>query len=796
VTVTTDWAGVVNYLCTTPKITTDTDEAKKAVPLFVPGWFRDGGKTDDYVEGISFAVLDFDKGYDNRALQRLLEQVQGLRCLLYTSFSNRCQPWKFRLVVDLDRNLYPSEYLAFWRGWSSRFDPPPDLTCHNLARGYFLPATPYLHHHRAWAQEGTPLPVDKVIALAPAATTPTLIDPARETSELVTALDISAHGKKLYRSEKEERKQLGSWFKKIADGRPYAEPTTRHNTRLRITMELDKAFPLAHPETLALLLKDSHVEMQDEDFDSDIEHTSTVKQIEGARRKRLARAEQYKAAQLDEQQTAIRELLGRPEPYTDQEVATFAQDQHVSLAAWRSRWAVQHGRSAYLWVGGGYRGPIGLESIMTAAKRWLAPVLARPELGVSLVKTTQAGNLARKTKDDFLAHYATVVTKVSYNLQSTKTKLNAPEDELELAACPHRPWQSQYSARVARWLELLGGDQHADLLRWLRWLRDLSRGHACLYLQGEGGTGKSLFGQALARLWSREGATPAVSVAGNFQDLLLSCPLVFADEHMPPEWSGRTGGARFRDFLGASSHPLNRKGLPAVIIKGYARVIAAANNDSLIQMRESLTKADRRAIQERIFHVEVQDDARKYLESIQKSDPQATSSIINGELAQHVLWIERNLELPRTGRFGVAAQQSRVHDVLKWSQDINAAVGEWLIGFVLDPEHWRSVTSPPAQRWIQFVGGQMLINLRALRTQGNWELYVHNPRAVPPANALARALEEWSIGTQSVNDIDYVIVDLDGLCAFAGHQKTVTEREFKRSSVALFKRAGFEVVNG
>jgi hypothetical protein len=536
--------------------------------------------------------------------------------------------------------------------------------------------------------------------------------------------------------------------------------------------------------------------MADEEFDPEIEHTSTIKQIEGARRKRLARVEQHKAAQLDEQQTAIRELLGRPEPYTDQEVAAFAKHQHVSLAAWRSRWAVQHGRSAYLWVGGGYRGPIGLESIMTAAKRWLAPALARPELGVSLVKSTQAGNLVRKTKDDFLAHYATVVTKVSYNLTSIKTILNAPDDELELAACPHRPWQPQYSARVARWLELLGGDHHTDLLRWLRWLRDLSRGHACLYLQGEGGTGKSLFGQGLARLWSREGATSAVSVAGSFQDLLLSCPLVFADEHMPPEWSGRTGGARFRDFLGASSHPLNRKGLPAVMIKGYARVVAAANNDSLIQMRESLTKADRRAIQERIFHVEVQDEARTYLESIQKSDPQATASFIEGELAQHVLWIETALDLPRTGRFGVAAHQSKVHDVLKWSQDINAAVGEWLIGFVLDPEHWRSVTSPPGQRWVQLVEGQMLVNLRAMRTQGNWELFVHNPRGVPPANALAKALEEWSIGTRSVDDVDYAIVDLKGLCNFAEHQRTVSAKEFRRCAVAIFQRAGFEVVNG
>jgi hypothetical protein len=379
-----------------------------------------------------------------------------------------------------------------------------------------------------------------------------------------------------------------------------------------------------------------------------------------------------------------------------------------------------------------------------------------------------------------------------------RTVLDTTKDELLIAACPRRDIAAEHSADVATWLQMLGGQQHhTDLLTWLRWVGALDKSLACLYVKGAKGTGKTLLAHGLARLWSEAGATPATAVSGDYHDLMTRCPLVLADEAFPAQWTGKHGGARFREFIAAPSRMQNPKGLPAVMVEGYPRVIAAANNDSLIQMRESLTPEDRAAIEERIFYLEVPVEAASFLASLERAQPGRLDHFASHEIAAHVTWIEDELNLPRQGRFGVRAQSSKVHEQLKYAHAINAATAEWIIGYILHPDRWHSACAggdSVTRRLVLVDAGRLNINVRAMRSQGLWEMYVSSPRAVPHVTALSAALVEWSDGRAQHGGTKYRSINVKQIAAFAESQQLATEAELRDALAVISRRSQIGVV--
>ena len=71
------------------------------------------------------------------------------------------------------------------------------------------------------------------------------------------------------------------------------------------------------------------------------------------------------------------------------------------------------------------------------------------------------------------------------------------------------------------------------LLDWIACVTVLDEPCAAIYLAGMPGVGKTLLADALARLYTLVGPTPLADVVGPFNDKLLYCPIVLADEVLP-----------------------------------------------------------------------------------------------------------------------------------------------------------------------------------------------------------------------------------------------------------------------
>src|SRR5690606_19425682 len=105
---------------------------------------------------------------------------------------------------------------------------------------------------------------------------------------------------------------------------------------------------------------------------------------------------------------------------------------------------------------------------------------------------------------------------------------------------------------------LFAGAKYGLLEQGISWVTDLDQACMALYLDGVAGTGKSLLAKGLAQLWS-DAPTTLDQAMGGFNDGLVSCPLVFADETLPKDSRGNTRTEDLREFVQADRRPLRRK---------------------------------------------------------------------------------------------------------------------------------------------------------------------------------------------------------------------------------------------
>src|SRR5690606_17437065 len=148
--------------------------------------------------------------------------------------------------------------------------------------------------------------------------------------------------------------------------------------------------------------------------------------------------------------------------------------------------------------------------------------------------------------------YGAAGRRLVYDLTRDRSEVVTLADgraDLRIACAPREQIQPRHDPDVARWLELIGGEQHDKLLDWLATVRDLTCPTAGLHRYGPEGAGKGMFAAAVARLWGAN-VTAYGDVTGNFNAALRTCPVVFLDEGGAPP---RDGSAAFRTLVGETS---------------------------------------------------------------------------------------------------------------------------------------------------------------------------------------------------------------------------------------------------
>jgi hypothetical protein len=296
------------------------------------------------------------------------------------------------------------------------------------------------------------------------------------------------------------------------------------------------------------------------------------------------------------------------------------------------------------------------------------------------------------------------------------------------------------------WLRLLGGAQAERLLDWVAATSRLDRQACALYFDGVKSVGKNLFAAGLARLWTTGGPSELARVLDGFNDSLVSCPLLFADETLPQK-KGIT--AELRRLIGSTSRTLRRLYVPPCSLDGAIRLVIAGNNDRLLDTGEELSTDDLDAVAGRFLYVKPDPRAAEYLADL--GGPPVLQHWIDEDLiAEHSLFLRNTRTLNERSRFLVEGTSSEFHDHLATNNGLSGLVCEWLARYLADPNTGTNGADPAARSNLVLAGlGHGWVNADAMVSEQSWKKRVPSAM-VPSAAKIGRALRNLATGSERV----------------------------------------------
>jgi uncharacterized protein DUF5906 len=554
----------------------------------------------------------------------------------------------------------------------------------------------------------------------------------------------------------------------VLAGKPFAVPGDRDRTLQRVASVIAYLAPDRDPKELAEeILAPSLATFDDVDKGKYTQAdriewaASKIERAqEDARRDRVIKERHDKALAdvlLTQARSAPRrdQRLGQsPEgAYTDAEIAAYATQQGTTPQNFRKRWIIQKGASFYVYVNGDYQLPLAQTELDVSLPRDLAPAVQQGY--VKLDCQNAKGEPRTKTTKEILSDYASVARTVITRLDLGFSYYDEATQTFYEASCPIRPLEPAYSPEVAHWLTLLGGQTPDKLLDWVATVTNLDRQSAALYIQGPGGTGKTLLSHGLARLWHQGSPTELVRVLGDWTEDMAKCPLICADEQIPQGHEKRTS-AELRSLIGNSGRTLTRKYLSNSSLQGAIRMILSANNADMLVFDEMLSAADLEAVAGRFLHVIPDIAAKTYLESI---DTQGW--VEDDVIAKHALWLRDNHTVVYGRRFAVEGSAQEVATMLATRGGIAGRVSEWLVRYICDTKG----SNVAAQAGLVVIGqGEYLVNTNAV--VNFWDNYVKSSK-VPSTPQVGSALRNLSRSQERYNGKRYFSINIDAICSWS-----------------------------
>jgi hypothetical protein len=751
--------------------------SKESAPLYSPAeWLPGRTRGREGVQCVHFGVLDLDHWRD----EDIVSLVSGLAARGHAYYL--ASTWSHgkrgpddncaRLLLPFSRAVLASEWGRFWPVLNAEYaNGRADSKCKDIGRSYFFPAyeegcakQPF----HDYAATGEFVDVDALLARVGGAAVGAIEDetgdaPAFGQGMTLTPESLRELGRKLSVSPSQHKSLLGKLLVRASKGEQYARepgpgtgpshlPEGRNDTTFKMVATICEYFPHVSPESVAECFAASVAAMGGEPSPTDIEGM-VRRQQDGARKAHSS---------------LIFEALGRHEPYSEAEIQAMADRLEVSLAQLRRRWIIQRDRTYYILKNGTYTGYTEAEAA-NAALIDLAPAITA---NIDTHKITPSGP-KRKTPQELVADYGIVATSVRVDMTAQHSYYDANHNAMVEAPCPIRV-KAKRHPDVEEWLRIMSGAQHERLLQWIAALPALGEPCAALYLEGDPGTGKSLLGMGLCRLWA-DAPTTLAEAFGAFNHSLMKCPFVFGDETAPEDARGTHKTSQLREFIQARSRPLTRKFMPNATLVGCARVLLAANNLSLLETTEQLTEADIAAIVERLFYIHVNPGSKAWLIDRERSDPGFTTRwVAHKAMAEHALWLAETHTFPRHGRFLVSGEaNSDLVKTLTTATGLRAAVCHWLTEYIFNPGRLR--TSAKAQivaPLIMVSRGRLLVNSRAIVE--TWCDYLPNDKYRQPKPLdVAKALSGLSVKEITIRKADgtgnqkYREVDLDRIETWA-----------------------------
>jgi hypothetical protein len=653
---------------------------------------------------------------------------------------------RVRVVLPLQEPIPKKLHKFAWEALNSLCQSLVDKQTRDISRLFYLPSTFDLTKAFSFHNEGLWLDAQQLVgfSLLEAGSAAVFPEAAVDSARLSKELFDLRRG--LRTIDKNEVTPSGTHLKPILQlllaGEPFADKGHRHQTILDLTLFMAWRFlkKKLSTEAIRILFTPSIAAMTAVHPEDPPTIEEVVTAWEGAAGKINVSEQQYAAEKDAEQaeQALEYQLENRNQiPYTNEDlcriavVAGISHEPAEAEQALNKRWILQAGEASYylLHESGNYKGPYGPSQGRTAAVELLARAPVR-------LNELSPKGCRRRPLQELAEDYGTVSSSTVLDLTLDFTHFDEKSRIVYEAARPHRPdILPVYDPHIEAWLRVFCGRAFEKVCDWMACAPDLNKLLCALYLSGHTGAGKTLFGQGLAHLWSE---TPGKfdAVTSNFNEELLRCPLVLADEDLgtPTSWKTDVSG-ELRSMLSTLERTVTRKYLPPAAMRGAVRMVIAANNDLLLASRSSLTNQDLEAMAQRFLYIRVTKDSTDLLNDI----PTDTKNYWRSRgIAQHMLWLSQNREVKQTRRFWVEGDVSSMHRLLTISSDWSSKVCEWLVRFLLNPK----VYSNRNDGLVRVGKGRLLINEQAI--VDGWKLYHPDTRIEPETAKIGKALRAVS----------------------------------------------------
>jgi hypothetical protein len=675
---------------------------KFGMPLWSPAMLR-GGKKVHHVVSVCALVIDIDgeKLADGTKpgvpLQQLIDFLAGLRCAyaFATSFSySGGDMIKGRVVIPLDKPCPAALWKTVWNAAMVLLGASAGLTdtqCKNANRMYFLPAHQPHVQPIAFEQQGPPLSLDALLRYAPEGA-PIKAAEAEPGKFTVTQEMLAKLGQKLSKGTG-AKIAAGEVIKLVCKGLPFAPDGNRDQTIFLTCSQIAWAWPDADPASIAGLFRASLSQMPGADGSYFSEQAVCEKlvrlQLE-ARSKRGPVNLSENARRISEAYSGTRDL-----PYTAEELARWTAESGT-LA---NKWLLVHA-SAGIWVffDGDYRGPFGAGT-KAAVRTFLAPAISA---GVELSRyDDKTGKQIEKTVDELCAEYGRIIEGNVLDLSIRRSYLDTETHTLVSACAVPRVTEGEYSADFDGYLRAaFNGSTLESVLDWLATVTDLSEPAPALILTHEPGSGKNMLAEGVARLWTENGCTKMESVLGNFNEALIGCPLIHAEERIPASPSGLPRTEEFRELITSFSRPYKKKFQSESTIRGAVRVVASANNPEKIFSKNDATMLDARAIGDRMIHARMLPNARAYLQGL--GGDRVKHMVQSDAIARHCLYLRATRIVKRGARLVINSNPGDLLRELSLGSGPKWHVILWLYEFCRFPDqHYGRVDlkGAPAATW-------------------------------------------------------------------------------------------------
>lgn len=692
-------------------------ELKKNGPCVVLGQLK-GPRRKANVVAIYALALDLEDQTD-QDLAEVLEKLAPFEWCLYSTHKSGAaavnQQTRLRIILPLAEALRPEEFFPAWDELNEFVGGVNDLQTRDLARLHFLPSTFDPSKAIAYANDGDRWAPGKTGA-APTTENKTRAD--RPFEEILFLLNKKARVLRM-------GDELRLLVKRIQNGEPIAEPGERHSKILTLTYWLATALPELNEHELARLFEKSIEAMANQAGAGPVTLGEIKDAYTGALRRATEDTKNKKAPPSPPVQTNA---------YSPEELEDIAKRQGWTPEELGDKWVIQ--KAGSIWVlknDGDYEGPFSKED---------APIAIRRHLGRAPVQiwTATASGFKMRAVAEIVADHGSLARKVVVDLGAQFTTFEPSTSTITESVVPIRKeLKAVENKAIDKWLDVFSPDHSSKLRDWLACCPDPKKQLCALYLDGEKESGKTLFAVGAARLWTRGGPAEVEQVLNNFNEELLRCPLVFADEQVPKSFGGQSASAKLRALLGVKERTLKRKYLPNADLTGALRLVLAANNESLLDELDAHTAADLEAIAQRFLYIHVDAEASvKYLSTFSKATLEEWAQT---GIAEHALWLQENHVIEKPGRrFWVEGDLSMIHRLLLTGGHWTSLVCEWLLRYLLNPRPLHA--DAEVNGLVRIEDERLLVNEQAIADK--WSLYLKNVRQDPQVRQIGQALRSIS----------------------------------------------------